>query len=142
MADKTPLSIVIYDGHYDKIHYALAMAAAAAAIDRPVCLFFTMDACRALMVDDNGAEVWRTLPTTTGETGETMDARFRLEKIGAFEELLESCMEIGVSIMVCEMGLKARTLDAVAIRDDVPVAPGGLVTFLSDPAKTGQLVFI
>ena len=38
------LSIVVYDGHFDKIHYALAMASSAAAIDTNVTLFFTMDA--------------------------------------------------------------------------------------------------
>ena len=142
MMDKTALNIVVYDENYDKIHYALSMAAAAAAIDRPVCLFFTMSACRALMRDDSGTEVWRALPTTTGELGGAMDARFQSEKIGAFEELLESCTEMGVSIMVCEMGLKARQLDAEQLRDDVPITPGGLVTFLSGPAKDGQLVFV
>ena len=41
------LSMVVYDGHFDKIHYALAMASSAAAIDTSVTLFFTMDAARA-----------------------------------------------------------------------------------------------
>lgn len=153
MTDKPepiPLSIVVYDGHYDKVHYALAMAAAAAAIDRPVSLFFTMDACRALMNDESGAAVWRALPTTTGgsgasavgEMGGAMDARFQSERIASFEDLLESCVELGVTIMVCEMGLKARELDAANLRRDVPFTPGGLVTFLAGPAKDGQLVFI
>lgn len=142
MTDKSALNIVVYDGHYDKVHYALAMAAAAAAIDRPVCLFFTMDACRALMREEDGSPSWPALPTTTGETGAVMDACFQSEKIGAFEELLEACVDMDVSIMVCEMGLKARALDAGHLRDDVAVKPGGLVTFLSGPAQDGQLVFI
>lgn len=142
MADKTPLNIVVYDGHFDKVHYALAMAAAAAAIDRPVSLFFTMDACRALMRDDAGQALWGAMPTTTGETGAAMDARFATDKIGTFEELLESCVEMEIAIMICEMGLRARGLDANDVRDDVPVTPGGLVTFLAGPAKDGQMVFI
>ncbi|MEQ8667162.1 MAG: DsrE/DsrF/DrsH-like family protein [Rhodospirillales bacterium] len=138
----TPLSVVVYDGHYDKVHYALAMAAAAAAIDRPVTLFFTMDACRALMTDESGTEAWRAMPTTTGELGGAMDARFQSDRIASFEELLESCIGLDVAIMVCEMGLKARGLASDSLRPDVTVEPGGLVTFLAGPAKDGQLVFI
>lgn len=141
-ADATPLSVVVYDGHFDKVHYALAMAASAAAIDRPTTLFFTMDACRALMRDEAGDPVWRALPTTTGESGGAMDERFAAEKIATFEELLASCAELGVTVMVCEMGLKARGLETGALRGDVEIAPGGLVTFLSGPAKDGQLVFV
>jgi len=137
-AGKTALSVVVYDGHFDKVHYALAMAASAAAIDRPASLFFTMDACRALMLDP----AWRALPATTGESGGAMNDRFAAEKIATFEELLSSCAELGVTIMVCEMGLKARGLDAGSLRRDIEVAPGGLVTFLTGPAKDGQLVFV
>ena len=36
------LSIVVFSGDFDKIHYALVMASAAAAIDIPATLFFTM----------------------------------------------------------------------------------------------------
>ncbi len=139
---KHALNIVVYDGRFDKVHYALAMAASAAAIDRPASLFFTMDACRALMLDAAGDPAWRALPTTTGELGGAMDDRFAADKIATFEELLESCGEMGVTVMVCEMGLKARNLSADTLRRDIDVAPGGLVTFLSGPAKDGQLVFI
>ncbi len=42
------LSIIVYSGQFDKVHYALVMASAAAAVGRPVTMFFTMDACIAL----------------------------------------------------------------------------------------------
>ena len=60
--DITPdkLSIIVYDGHFDKVHYALVLAAAASAVGRPVTLFFTMGACRALMKPANdGQPAWR-----------------------------------------------------------------------------------
>ena len=41
------LAIIVYTGTYDKVHYALAMASAAAAVGRPVQLFFTMTAIQA-----------------------------------------------------------------------------------------------
>lgn len=138
------LSLVIYDGHYDKVHYALAMASSAAALEIPVTLFFTMNACRALMVSaDDGRPLWRTMPLSESDgTGGDMDDEFRAQKIGAFEELLGACMDLGVTFMVCEMGLKARNLPADDLREDVPIKPGGLVTFLSGGAKDGSIVFI
>ena len=132
------LSIVIYDGHYDKIHYAMAMASSAAAIDKSVTLFFTMDAAKALMQSG-----WRDLPLSQGSgNGGAMDDGFKSQKIATFEELLSACIELGVTIMVCEMGLKARDLSAGTLRDDIPITPGGLVTFLSDAHADGSVVFI
>lgn len=146
MADErlSHLSIVIYDGHFDKIHYALAMASAAAVIDTSVTLFFTMDAAKALMKSaDIGVAAWRVLPVSQGDgDGGTMDDYFAAQKIGTFEELLSACLELGVVIMVCEMGLKARGLSVDAVRDDIPVRAGGLVTLLSNAHADGSVVFI
>lgn len=133
------LSVVVYDGHFDKVHYALAMASSAAAIDVPVTLFFTMNACKALM----GGQAWRTMPLSEGHgDGGTMDDGFGEQKIATFEDLLSACVELGVTFMVCEMGLKARNLSAENLRQDVPVEPGGLVTFLSSASTNGSIVFI
>jgi peroxiredoxin family protein len=147
MADKrlSQLSIVVYDGHYDKIHYALAMASAAAAIDTPVTLFFTMDAARSIMKPDDidGEAAWRGLAVSQGNgNGGAMDDGFAADKIGTFEELLSACMDFGVTFMVCDMGLKARGLSANNLRDDIPVTSGGLVTFLSNANADGSVVFI
>lgn len=138
------LSIVVYDGHYDKVHYALAMASSAAALEMPVTLFFTMNACRALMLSaKDNQPLWRVMPLSESDgAGVDMDAQFQTQKIGTFEDLLTACVELGVTFMVCEMGLKARNLSAENLRTDVPVKPGGLVTFLSDASKTGSIVFI
>ncbi len=135
------LSIVFYDGHFDKVHYGLAMASSAAAIDTPVTLFFTMSACHALMAD------WHHMPISpgqgkTGENGGDMDARFKAQKIATFEELMSACQEMGVTFMVCEMGLVARGLKASELRCDITIKPGGLVSFLSMTSKHGNMVFI
>jgi len=138
------LSVVVYDGHYDRVHYALAIASSAAALETPVTLFFTMSACRALMVSpDDDQPLWRAMPLSESDgCGGDMDDRFQTQKIATFEELLTACMELGVTFMVCEMGVKARNLVADNLRKDVPVKPGGLVTFLSDTSKDGSIVFI
>lgn len=142
------LSVVVYDGHFDKVHYALAMASSAAALDIPVTLFFTMNACTALMgTPDDGDPGWRAMPISQDDglgfrNGGDMDDDFQARKIATFEDLLSACVELGVCFMVCEMGLKARHLPAETLRQDITIEPGGLVTFLSNATKTGSIVFI
>ena len=123
------LSLVVFSGDFERVHYALAMAAGAVASNHAVTLFFTMGAARAL-VD------WRTLP------GAEADETLRGRGIAGFEELLEACVALGVTIMVCEMGLRALGIDAATLRSDVPVTAGGIVTFLADASKDGGMLFI
>ncbi len=149
-ADSPPpdkLSIVVYAGFYDKVHYALVMAAAAAAIGRPVTLFFTMGACQALKSPgDNGEPAWRSMPMSegggAGGTGGDKDDAYAGMGVATFEELLDSCVQFGVTFMVCEMGLRAMGLEEEPLRDDVPLQKGGVVTFLNDASKDGAVVFI
>ena len=140
MTPPDKLSLIVYSGDFDKIHYALATAAAAAAIGRAVTLFFTMDACRAL---GEGAG-WRALPVsqTEARNGGDMDDAFKAQGIADFETLLTGCVEMGCAFMVCEMGLRARGLEGMKLRADVPVREGGLVTFLNDASKDGAILFI
>ncbi len=141
-ADK--LSIVVYAGYYDKIHYALVMASAAAAIDRPVTLFFTMGACRMLQqADDGNGPAWRSMPLSEEEgTGGDKDDHYAATHVATFEELLQSCVQLGVTFMVCEMGLRAMGLEGAPLRVDIPIETGGVVTFLNDASKDGAMIFI
>ena len=135
------LSIVVYSGAFERVHYALAAAAAAAAIDTPATVFFTMEATRALAKGD-AAPGWHALPTEHGGAAAERDASLRARGVAGFEELLESCVALDVKFLVCEMGLRAVALEATALRDDVPYREGGLVTFLTDASATGAMLFI
>lgn len=140
-ADKTSpdkLSIVVFSGDFDKVHYALVMASAAVASNTPVTLFFTMWAGRALEQDQG----WRRMKCSDGGTAEAMDAGFKAKNLADFETLLDACVALGVTFMVCEMGLKALGMDPDSLRPDVPVAKGGVVTFLADAHKDGAILFI
>ncbi|MGE5545673.1 MAG: DsrE/DsrF/DrsH-like family protein [Solirubrobacterales bacterium] len=141
-ADKTSpdkLSIVVFSGAFDRVHYALVMAAAAIASNTPVTLFFTMWAGRALEREQG----WRRLPVSDGSmTAGEMDDQFKAKGVGTFEELLEACVALGVRVMVCEMGLRALCMDADTLRPDVPVEKGGVVTFLADASKDGAMIFV
>jgi peroxiredoxin family protein len=107
-----------------------------------------MDACRALEKPGaDGQPAWRSMPARRGMNiglmqGGAMDDDFQKKGIATFEELLTACPTLGVKIMVCEMGLKARGLTRESLRRDIPVEAGGVVTFLNDASRTGALVFV
>ncbi|MEG3617077.1 DsrE/DsrF/DrsH-like family protein [Magnetovibrio sp. PR-2] len=138
------LSVVVFSGDFDKVHYALVMASAAAATDTDVTLFFTMEAARALLgPDENGAPGWTKQPTTGPfETGQDMNQAFQDRSVAEFETLLQACTQLGVRFMVCEMGLKALDLDRSQLRSDIQFEIGGVVTFLNDASRNGAMLFI
>lgn len=142
------LSIAVYSGEFDKVHYALVMAAGAAATNTPVTLFFTMGACRGLEKTPEGMEPpWRAMPVSQGghldgDTGGEVDDGFAAKGVATFEELVQSCVAMGVRFMVCEMGLRAMDMTREDLRDDVPYEDGGVVTFLADTSPTGTTLFI
>jgi peroxiredoxin family protein len=108
------------------------------ASNTPVTLFFTMWAGRALEKDHG----WTRMKCSDGRTALEMDAQFTSRNVARFEELLEACVALGVTFMVCEMGLKALGQDADDLRPDVPVQKGGVVTFLADSSKHGSMLFV
>ncbi len=138
------LSIIVFSGGFERVHYALATAAASLSTDIPATLFFTMGACRALEKSGaDGEPGWRRLPLAE-EAGNAAarDARFRETGLAGFEDLLAACVALKARVMVCEMGLKALGLTLADLRDDVPIVPGGLVTFLNDASRHGTMLLI
>lgn len=127
MASPDKLSIIVHSGDYDRVHYALVMASAAAATGKPVTLFFTMEGTRAL---------------TPGWADADKERAYTDKGIGTFEELLAACVELEVTFMVCEMGRRAVDLTPADLRGDVPVAEGGAVTFLNDASHDGAMLFV
>ena len=137
------LSLVIFSGAYDRVHFALAMAAAARAVDRPATLFFTMGATRALLAADASGPGWHRLHgDEEGRPASEADAVRIARGVAGFEELLSACVALSATVMVCEMGLRAMGLELAQLRPDVPVVPGGLVTLLTEAPRRGALVFV
>lgn len=119
MTNQQPLGLVVLSGEYARVHYALMMASAAAAIDRPVTLFFTMDAA----VTVQAGAGWRAL------AGSGRDDDLKARNVADIETLLEACVAMEVTFMVCEAGLKALDMPAEGLREDLGVEVTGLVTF-------------
>jgi predicted peroxiredoxin len=124
MADQT-LSVLLISGGHDRAHYAFVVAAGAAALGRRVQLFATNGGCRALMRDWSGlAEAGR-------------DAVLQARGVGGLAELRAACVELGVTLLVCEAGLRAEAIDPRALMAGVEVA--GIARFLADAAG-GQFI--
>ena len=127
-----PLGIVVFDGRFDRVHYALVMASAAAAIDRPATLFFTGGAVRALRPGG-----WRDLDgDPDGEA-----ARLAERGVATFAGLLDACRDLGVRFIACELGLRTDGLTADALDPRLGVEIAGMVTLL-DRCRRGQIVFV
>lgn len=114
------LSLIVRSGDYESVHYALALASAALAVNKPAVLFFTMNALRALTGPPPGLTDWG------------RDALMRERGVGDFETLLQACIELGGRFIVCEMGLRALGIERAALRADVPFTVAGIVTLLEE----------
>ncbi|MGO4726145.1 MULTISPECIES: DsrE/DsrF/DrsH-like family protein [unclassified Inquilinus] len=125
------LSIVVFDGRFDRVHYALVLASAAVATNRPATLFFTGQALRALL-----PEGWRRLD---GDA-EAREADFAARRVATFAELLDACRALGVRFIACEMGLRALGLAAADLA--VPAQIAGVVTLLAETPRDSQLLFV
>ena len=124
------LAIVVHSGVFERVHYALVLASAAAAIDREVTLFFTMEGCRALRPADALGD-WA-----------APEGNFRDQGLATLEELLTAAAELKVRFLVCELGLRAVGLAADDLRDDLGIREAGAVTFLNDAGPDAQMVFV
>ena len=127
MASPDKLSLIIQSGDYDRVHYALVMSSAALAVGKPVTLFFTMAATRAL---------------TAGWADNSRETAFAADGLATFEELLAACSELDATFMVCELGLRAEKLGRGDLRDDIQITEGSAVSFLSDASENGAMLYV
>jgi peroxiredoxin family protein len=82
-------------------------------------------------------------PGTTGALDwQSLDRNFAANNVATFAEMLDSSVEMGVRLLVCDLGLRAIGLERDQLRSDVTVETGGVVTFLSDASKHGAMIFI
>ena len=124
---KRPLLLIIQSNEFSRIHYGLIMAAASTATDRPITLFFTMGAVRAL----------------TPNWGRKEDIIVAKKGLATFGELMAAIIEIGADFKVCEASLTSEGLKLNDLRADIELKVAGIVTILAEADKQGShLVFI
>lgn len=137
------LALIVLDGAYERVHYALAMAASAAAIGRNTTLFFTNHALHALTRPRQGTPGWHDLRDDAGGHGAAEQDRARIAaQVGGFDELLAACADLGVRLMACEMGLRNAGLTAAELRADLPIEVTGLVTLYAGLPEDARLIVL
>lgn len=131
------IGIILFSGDFARAHYALAMAAAAAAIGRPVVLFATNAGCHALLrPGQDGSPGWVRL-----EGALEQDRALRQRGVAGFAELLAAVAEMGVRLIVCEAGLRAMDLLPEDLDPSLEGEVAGLVTFF-EQTRGGQTLFV
>ncbi len=137
------LSLIVFSGHYERVHYALVLAAAAAAIDRPVTLFFTGEALNALRASPaTGVPGWHALAGSGELSAAALDARNASLNVATMQDLLTACSQIGVRFLVCEMGLRTAGLTVADLRTDLAPECAGVVTLLAEAGSDRSLLFL
>lgn len=121
-------SVILRSDDYESVHYGLALAAAALAVNKPAVLFFTMGGIRALQGSPPALQDW------------DRDAANRARGVGDFETLLQACVELGARLIVCEMGLRSLDIDRASLRADIPFTVAGIVTLLEETKPGMHLV--
>jgi peroxiredoxin family protein len=120
----TPLGILLESGTHARAHYALVVAAGAAALGREVVVFATNAGCLLLA---------EPCPLLDDPRESAITAR----GVAGIATLREACAEMGVRLIACDAGLRAEGLTQLALVPGVEVA--GIVTFL-DAVGAGQIV--
>jgi peroxiredoxin family protein len=120
----TPLGVLLESGGHARGHYALVVAAGAAALGREVTLFATNTGCLLLaepcpLLDD------------------PREAAITARGVAGIATLRAACAEMGVRMIACEAGLRAEGLEALPLLPGVEVA--GIATFLG-AVGPGQVV--
>lgn len=123
MSGLRPLNLLILDDGHARLHGGLSVAVSAAALGRPVHIFFQGLAVRALVSDRPWPE----------------DSAARDKGVAAIKELFAQAAELGIALTACESGLHLAGLTANALPPGIET--GGLIGFLSG-AGEGDLLTI
>ena len=107
-----PLRIVVVEDAPARVHGAITLALAAAALGRDVGLFFQGEAVRAL------------------EAGGGSYPETPVAGVATVAELMTQCGEMDVRLIACETGMHMSGLRASALLPGVET--GGLIGFLAD----------
>jgi predicted peroxiredoxin len=119
-----PLGVLLISGGHERAHYALMVAAAAAAIGREVTLFATNEGAALLL-------------EATPLAADPREAALAARGVANLAELLAAAASLGVRRIACEAGLRTADLVGQPLAEGVEVA--GLVTFLA-AVGSGQVV--
>jgi len=130
------LTIIVQTAALDRVHYALMMAASAAALDAPTTIFFAIEGVEALR-----PSAWDDLLTAAGQAGPAYIDRLEAARVAHPEDLLSALGELDARIAVCDSGLAVAGVTLADLRSDLSIEVTGLADVLSE-AATGRIVYV
>jgi predicted peroxiredoxin len=117
------LALIFAEANHARLHGGLSLALAAAALGRPVRLFFQGEAVCALQAERHWAG----------------DKSYKAGGLPRLSDLLDQAIGLGLPMMACESGIHLCGLSAPNL---IPgIETGGMVAFLAD-AREDELVFV
>lgn len=123
MTAEEGLALIVADLGHARLHAGLSLAATAAAAGRTVRIFCHAEGV-ALM---QPGRVWQE------------DAAYQSAGLPTIADLLETALDLGVAVMVCQSGLALMNLSAADL--PVQIEGGGLLGFL-ERARGSRLVLV
>ncbi|MDE7546397.1 DsrE/DsrF/DrsH-like family protein [Acetobacter fabarum] len=126
-APSCDLVLLVVEARYERIHAAYMLAATAAAMGQCVLLFGMGAGVCAFCGDWNGLD---------GAAGADMRKQ---AGVAGLDDLREAVVDMGVTLMVCDSGVKTLGLDTQALLPGVEVV--GLPSFFDRAGAARQLVF-
>jgi predicted peroxiredoxin len=116
------MTILVASADPERLHFALSLAAAQAALDRPARLFLSAPAVRLLRPPIQWSN----------------DAALRQAGLPTLPELLDEVLAMGVECTACQSGLALAGFTADRLPDGVTVS--GLVSILSEASPDEIIV--
>ncbi len=133
------LALCVQSGAVDRVHYALVLAAAALATNRPVTLFLTGEAVWLAAAQDG----WqRLLPDSAQRDALAFEAHLAQRRLGGLLELRDACCELGAEFLVCEMALRQAGLPVANLDPALSPSVCGAVTFLAKAEQARTSLFL
>lgn len=130
------LTIIVQTSALDRAHYALMMAASAAALDAATTVFFGIEGVVALR-----PAPWDDLQTAAGEDGAAFLDRLEVAGVAHPEDLISVLGELGARVAVCDSGLAVAQMDFADLRTDLEIEVTGLADILAS-AEDGRIVYV
>ena len=125
-----PLTFIIQSAAVERVHYALMMAAANAALGGGVTLFFAIGTAEMLLPYEQrfGGE-------------EDFLSKLNAANIAGGDNLLEALVELDCRIAVCDAALAFAELKASDLRTDLGIEVTGLTDILAK-LDDGRIIYV
>lgn len=152
-------TIIVFDGDFDKALAAFIIANGAAAMGRPVTMFFTFWGLNILrktqsvpvkksfiekmfaMMMPRGASKLKLSKMNMGGMGTAMMKMVMKDKnVTSLEDLMKSAMASGVKIVACTMSMDVMGIKEEELIDGIEFA--GVATYLGDAEMSNVNLFI